>query len=464
MLKIAKEVFHRLGESGIRYCHWKSNQHLDRSFSGTTDFDLLVARADWIKFELLMLGCGLKRRTSTADRVYPSMEDFLGFDIETGAMIHLHVHFELILGRKSSKNFRLPIEKEVLKERVVHENFPIYVIGPEYELAILVIRALLKLRFAKRSSISLLLGRSALPSNIDREFAYLLEHIDEKKLEHVLGTCFSAQTQVIRRFLSGYRAGISWPTAYALRRSMISAMKSFERLTPIQDRQSIRLRRLAERQCVRGFAPGGFTIALVGADGAGKSTTVTAIDDWLSWKLTIRTYYMGIPKSTLTRLLNFNIRVFSKLRLSSPARGLSELRWLYCARKRYRNYQRATEYRNQGGIVIFDRYPLPELWKMQQPMDGPRIDSKSRWAAVEKKYYELIDPPDYLFVLQVPYEDSLRRKTAQKLPRDREIQREKIDAVYRLNGDQERVFTFDTTLGFNQNLLNIKRRIWESLS
>ena len=32
----------RLHGAGIRYCHWKSNEHLDASVAGLTDLDVLV--------------------------------------------------------------------------------------------------------------------------------------------------------------------------------------------------------------------------------------------------------------------------------------------------------------------------------------------------------------------------------------------------------------------------------------
>ena len=180
----------------------------------------------------------------------------------------------------------------------------------------------------------------------------------------------------------------------------------------------------------------------------------------LSWKLSVRTYYMGIPKMRLIYFLDFCIRVCTKLRLAALARMLSALKWIYCARSRYVNHRRAQEYRNQGAIAVFDRYPIRELWEMQEPMDGPRIDPQSTWKSMEEKYYDMIRPPDYLFVLQVTPEESLRRKQAQNSFQDEQILRRKIHVINQLQADGEKIFTFDTSVALDQNVLDIKRQLW----
>ncbi len=43
-LDLVRRLCRVLDLQGIAYCHWKSNEALDRSASGDNDLDLLVAR------------------------------------------------------------------------------------------------------------------------------------------------------------------------------------------------------------------------------------------------------------------------------------------------------------------------------------------------------------------------------------------------------------------------------------
>ena len=36
MLKICKTLFTKLNDAGIKYCHWKSNEHLEAGLAGET--------------------------------------------------------------------------------------------------------------------------------------------------------------------------------------------------------------------------------------------------------------------------------------------------------------------------------------------------------------------------------------------------------------------------------------------
>ena len=74
------KFFEDLNTSNIRYCHWKSNAHLKKSFEGKTDFDLLIDRNDVSKFYGILLKFRFKRRINTANNLYHSLEDFIGFD------------------------------------------------------------------------------------------------------------------------------------------------------------------------------------------------------------------------------------------------------------------------------------------------------------------------------------------------------------------------------------------------
>lgn len=62
------------------------------------------------------------------------------------------------------------------------------------------------------------------------------------------------------------------------------------------------------------LASGGLTVAITGADGAGKSTIINNLVQWLSWRLTVRSFYLGSSQPSLaTALIKSVARVMRKL-------------------------------------------------------------------------------------------------------------------------------------------------------
>ena len=94
----------------IRYCHWKSNEHVKAAMAGETDLDLLISEDDADAFSDLLGIYNFKQIVSPPEKTYPGIEDYLGFDSETGKCAHLNVHYRLITGKKFIKNHQLPYE------------------------------------------------------------------------------------------------------------------------------------------------------------------------------------------------------------------------------------------------------------------------------------------------------------------------------------------------------------------
>ena len=46
MLEACKLLFNLWNDQGIRYCHWKSNEHLLEGLNGETDLDVYVCPQD----------------------------------------------------------------------------------------------------------------------------------------------------------------------------------------------------------------------------------------------------------------------------------------------------------------------------------------------------------------------------------------------------------------------------------
>jgi thymidylate kinase len=190
------------------------------------------------------------------------------------------------------------------------------------------------------------------------------------------------------------------------------------------------LLRVATRSDLRRKSPlgGGVTIAVVGSDGAGKSTLIDALRAWLAWRVNLRIEYLGSARpSRRTRILKFAARAIraASRRTGGPAiaHGLADrlmaARYLGDARDRVDRVRRARSLAARGAVVIFDRFPLSGVRVGARVMDGPRIPTIAGWerraslrdmAAREAALYASIPAPDHIIWLAIDSSTALRRK------------------------------------------------------
>ena len=470
MLDKGKSVFQSLDEFGITYCHWKSNINLENSFQGKTDFDLLVAREDSDKFHSLIHSLGFKKRVSTQDKIYPGMEDFVGLDSSNGKLIHLHVHFLLVMGRRYTKNYRIPIEEEILANSIWHKEYPIKIILPEYELIILIIRYFIKHQFSPTLKTFLkfvVFWRLKLPKEITSEIDYLLNLCDIKTVNSIVDKHFEKSKCIIKLILKNYKNQFSYYCFFILKKNLLATLNNYTLLIPSEKKKQTRIRKLASRNSITSFASGGLSIGFIGCDGSGKSSTVFAINRWLHWKYSVKTFYMGKPKinTIQSRVLNLSIRYSKKLQLTPLTNYQTDYKQLLIAKQRLKTYQKAKRFQNKCYTVLFDRYPLKEFWSMKIPMDGPRLDVNTKLREKEEFYYQQIPKPDFLFVLKVTEEQSIARKPQHISLGNKEMLKNKIEAVDRFinNNEAKNIIIIDTIKPQAEVILEIKNKIWNLL-
>ena len=225
-----------------------------------------------------------------------------------------------------------------------------------------------------------------------------------------------------------------------------------------------------------GLVSGGALIALVGADGAGKSTAVDALHDWLSPHFRVVRFHMGKPRQSLSTIA---VKVLLKVGgrasngLSSPldvepSEQRDGFRWLVyqvvTARDRLRAYRRARRLASRGVMVLCDRFPLPEI----RSMDGRRASRQAApprsWLArmptrLEERYYGAIARPDLLLVLKVQPDAALRRRPEDPEGRVRERAREVLEVDW-VEGDAHVV---DAEQSISEVHRELKSWIWSRL-
>ncbi|MGH7515385.1 MAG: hypothetical protein ACREOQ_20975 [Gemmatimonadales bacterium] len=469
-------------DAKIEYCHWKSNEHLGASIRGETDLDILVARRDVCCLAQVLGGTRFKRCLTAPARQYPGIESYVGLDEETGRLIHLHVHYQLTVGERHLKGYRVPWEHLVLARRVYRETEGLYVVDPELELLLLVIRAALKLR--NRDLIrAWVLGKEARPDMV-REFHWLASRVDREELAGVADRLVGSRAaQLVGTMVVEARVT---PRALArLRGALAPGAQEYRTYAAFGARCRRWMRELLLVGAPRLRLPqGGAVVVVVGADGSGKSTVVRELTRWLSNNLDATSMYLGsgqgpvsMPRQALQRAAAVFKRVRPSAKASAPYRrrgeGLSRLRtagellWVASlAVERRRRAAAVRRARNRGTIVLCDRFPQSQTAGNDGPWLGHWLDH-SGWARRTVARQELASlrcverlRPDLVIKLAVTREVAALRKpeTAPHLLDTR------LQVLEQLRFDPEsRVVELDATRPLERVLLEAKREIWSML-
>ncbi len=477
-LDIVTSLFTTLESEGIRYLHWKSNEHLPAALRGETDLDLLVDPAHRDRFEAILHDHGFITMLPPKARTIDGIESRLGFDEATGALVHLDVHYRLILGEQLIKNHHLPLESWLLDTPTEMEG--VHVPQAEREMLLLYIRSMLKTtnRQLLRSVVK---GGSPLPQRIRDEAEWLAGRCDPSWLAGVTEESGLGITEAeVAEFLERSKTGrLDWRYVRRRKRSLRARLRRHERLPrrrAVPRRVWLRLRSkpLAHRLGLgippRRLAGNGPVVAAVGADGSGKTLLTRDLESWLGWKLTVRHIYFGQPKGGVVfKALN---KPGSLARHRDPdvypppgltglvVRTADRAKWLMLARRRRALSRQAATAAQSGEVVIAERYPLEDFLDMEAPMDGPRLQRDGGVAArVEIAQYRAIPQPDLLLVLRT----DLTTLRARKVDLGVEEHTAKVEAVDRLAPGPGRV-TIDVGNPYDQVLLEAKRAVWEVLS
>jgi hypothetical protein len=287
-----------LRREGVRWCSWKSNEHLAEALEGRTDLDVLVHPDDLEMLRRVAANHGAKPLLPPPRAAFPGMEHLLGRDPDSGRLFHLHVHDRLVLGQRYVKNHRLPIEAAFLRSPDILDGVPVP--QPALELGVLAIRTLLKYRPRDAVKDVLKIRTPGIEGPMAVELRWLGERTSVDDVAAALaGADRGMPVGVVDRFLEAFaddpRDGRAF---FSLRGELRAALR--ERSRSGRVRTALRSgaaawthrRRFRRRPPAKGMLPaaGGVTVAVVGADGAGKSTITAQISRWLGWKLRVDSF------------------------------------------------------------------------------------------------------------------------------------------------------------------------------
>jgi thymidylate kinase len=494
---LIQELCNLLRNEEITYCHWKSNDALDRSASGENDLDLLISRADETRFTEIVYRLGFKQAIAPAIKQMPGVLDYYGYASEEDKFVHVHAHYQLVLGDDMTKNFRLPIEKPYLESAAQNGLFMVPEI--EFEYIVFIIRMMLK----HFTWDAILTRQGKLKTAERRELEYLESKISRNRVNEILNEhlpfisveLFHDCTQSIKKSDSLWKR---MRTAQRLQ----NQIKVYAR-HPLFDDVLLKLwrrttlmfrRRIIKSPLKYQLASGGAMIAILGGDGAGKTTAVNALHEWLSKDFDTAKAHIGKPRRSWTTIAVRGILKIGNLlglypQDSSFQKTLKQqslispgypwlLREVCRARDRFQTFKRAQHFASNGGLVVVDRYPHPLI----KIMDGPQTEqfltqlvdghlakkstspkktspTAKKLVEIEESYYEQIVPPEAMILLRLDPEIAVERKTDE----DPNSVRERSTEIWNLDWRHLDTHIIDASKSKKEVLERIKYIVWSNL-
>jgi len=487
----SERLFEALNQDGVLYCNFKSSAQVAAGLEGSTDLDVLCDAGQSELIAVLLARHGFKRFPAHPSRAYPGVEDFFATDERTGRLLHLHLHYRLIVGERFFKNYRLPWEREFLTRRVLDESTGLFVADPGLEWLLLVCRSALKIRWRDRLTARVASGRGE-SGGLRSEHSWLAARVDP-----------AAPKEHANRLL-GPRAGdlvglaiaqdLSFNRLKRLRRELLRSPTVFRGYRPLPALLHRWARELSwvvgsinRRYLHRPFpysrsGPGGGTvIAVIGSDGAGKSSVSQMLYSWLVGKVDVVQIYFGSGQGR-SSILRWPMRVVLELtrgrtrstRMDPEQRrtrdiGFKRAVWaLALAREKRWKLRMVARARERGFIVICDRYPQtqvdgvndgPLLWTWREsPARVKRV--LSRWEDGIYKLAETI-PPDIVVRLNVTQETAAARRPGDD-PRELAFRTQLVRNL-RFDNASSGVIDIDADYDLAAVMLEVKRRLWPAI-
>lgn len=118
MLNVSKNLIKDFNNSCIRWVVWKGIYHYEDGFNGVGDADIFVLEEDRAKIEKVFKDNGLLQFTSSRIFITKGIEDWLGFDKETGKLIHIHLHYQMRYGKPYVNEYKVNLSNLVFEYAV----------------------------------------------------------------------------------------------------------------------------------------------------------------------------------------------------------------------------------------------------------------------------------------------------------------------------------------------------------
>ncbi len=481
-----RALFSALDLQGVRYCHWKSNIRLADAMSGSDDVDLLVAREDAALFQSTLLSHGFKLARSRGGIDHPGVFHAIGLDEAEADMVHVHAYTQIVTGDSLVKNYRFPVESNVLSE--TREIGGVHVPSADVELALFVVRIALK-----HGSLVELLMVNRNYGVVIEELAWLRAAANEARSAALCAEMFpTIQPSLFRKAIEAIGPDGTLFDRMAVGQRMAWCLRSRRRLGLFKTsasrlwRVAVLLRGRFIRRNDLTLQSGGAIIAFVGPKATGKSTLTRALAERLGKHLDVENIHAGKPPATMLSILPRIMiplahRLFRKERpgeYEKPERRQEKaysliyvLRMVLAAHDRRKLLTRAHREATAGRIVISDRYPSDTPGAIDSSaFDEEAIDRcdspLKRWLMrLEQAQYRSLPRPDLVVRLMAPLDVTITRdqRRFKEGGADADALRRRWDLETKAYLGGDRVVHIDTSQPLDDTIRNILTAVWRRL-
>ena len=480
----AKSLFEGWNNLNVVYCHWKSNEHLIEGLRGDTDLDILVDPDQKEIAEDSLLSCGYRKYHPQYGSRYPGVDEWIGFDYDSGRLIHVHQHYRIVTGHKGMKEYDLPWANLALRTRILDEATGVYIMAPSLELMTLYTRIGLKAsirRVRQAKSNFFRLGEDD-----KAEISYLKARIDRSELENIVHQVYGDNAEALLEIIDSEvidsevflkLADITKKVAASYRPhgEIVSTLQKYYYAIALRTIDFFKNRlgwNIISRKVPE--TGKGIMVAFIGQDGAGKSTVTSEVKNWLTWKIEAKKFYLGSGEHYHSWQKKFHDKLpKQKNAITAPISAWLTLSdYVALAKSTLKTIRRASTYAEKGGVAIFDRYPQVTYAGIN---DGPKIrvnylpqisnslvKAYALWCAErEEKYLKkaVAVSPDVVIKLVLPPEESIRRKPEESI----DVVSKKHEIIMNLQYVCSTVVTVDATEEYAEEIKRIKRLLWEQM-
>lgn len=396
-----EKLFVEFHQRGINYCHFKSNEHLDASFKGLTDLDVLFDINQKDEVKKILISNGFSKFYSVWFLNYPHVEDFILLD--AGKIFHVHAHFKLIVGKSGVKSYVLPWAKQILDDRIFRKDFNLFTSNPIIEMLLLIVRISLKLSFFNTNYNN---KREIIDAK--REFLWLKERVSKNELTTLSISFYGKNIKdnietiydenINLKNISGFYNIVSNELKKSRRYNFLQSIfikylrKGFLILSIINKRFNL-FPNIKNHRTLKGK---GLIISLLGADGSGKSTQVKCVKEILSKKMDVRYAYMGSgngPMSWHRNIFKLGNKILKKSIQKKVAKSHNQKRkekvdlkyvikimyFLSLAIEKRSKLKKLDHFRKKGMICITDRYPQTQIHNYNDGIHMGNWLNSSNW-------------------------------------------------------------------------------------